>query len=223
MSDAGNPHPSTGPPALPPNAGPKPAPSAVGCVVVPLVVALAVVVAIVVAVVANAGSDDDAAPTTTVAGSWSPVRTAPATPTGELFTGTDGSYSLTIEPAWTELTGSAAQAWAVADPVDGFVPNVNVVTQPAPDLTLAQYVDASVASLSGFDVVDSGIVETSNGQVGLIEYAGTPRGAPGELHFLAVLALGDDAAAVATFTAPTSTFQAHRAEIEPYLFTLTVS
>ena len=127
---------------------------------------------------------------------------------------------LTIDPTWTELAGQSVQTWQVAEPVDGFVPNVNVVTQPAPELTLDQLVDASARSLIGFDLIDTAIVGTARGDVGVIEYAGTPQGAPTELRFLAVVALGDDHAAVATFTAPAASFESRGVGIEPYLTTL---
>lgn len=266
MSDAGNPHPSAGPPALPDRPAPQPPPSGIGCVVVPLVVAFAVVVAIIVAVVANAGSGDSSpsgtagsagagsagadsstigaggagsdgsdgsvgggagsgsAATATAPASGAPpasVRSGPLdAPAGTEFSGPDGAWSITIPAGWTALPDAAVPTWAVAEPVEGFVPNVNVVAQPAAALDLRQYLVASAGSLTGFDVVDRAIVQTRDGERGLLEYRGTPPGTSGELTFLAVVALGDDLVVVATFTAPTATSDAHRADVEPALLSL---
>jgi hypothetical protein len=143
---------------------------------------------------------------------------------GELFQDPQSTYTMEIDPSWTKAPGTLVEeieVWKVGRSVDGFTPNVNVLTQQAPNLDLEEYVELSRDSAdgAGFDLVEVTIVEGANGQpLGVMEYTG--RQGAHELHWLGVFALKDDRAVVATLTAPPDTFDELVIDVRPLLLTL---
>jgi len=109
--------------------------------------------------------------------------------------------------------------WLVADPEASFALNVNVLTQAAPGMDLAGYLELSIDNapllLDDFELLDESIVESDAGQgLAVMEYAGA------DLQYLGVFAIDSGQAIVATLTAPTHRFNAIRDSVMPYLLTL---
>lgn len=232
--------PLSGPPPGPPGRPLPPAPPAArrsawwipvtGVVV--LVAAIGAVIAI--AQAAGDGTPDDppAARATTgdppaTAVASAPVRTAPPAPTdGVRFEDPDGSYTMTIDAEWADMStrmAAGTEAWAIGQGAAGFTPNVNVLTQAARGLDLDAYLATSVNSL---DTIDGELIEQSYVQgaggamLGSMRYSATPAGSAGPLEFLAVFDVRNDTAVVATLTATVDTFDALAIDVEPYLLTL---
>jgi hypothetical protein len=144
------------------------------------------------------------------------------------FVDPQGSYEIEVDPDWEASHGTMVaevEAWLVAEPSDGFAPNVNVLTQAVPGMDLDGYLDLSVAQapamLQDFELVRRDVVEGAANELGVMEYTGTQGGRP--LHFLATVAVGDGTAIVATFTVPPEAFDDLRCEVEPFLLTLRAS
>ena len=112
--------------------------------------------------------------------------------------------------------------WFVALPEDGFVANVNVLTQAIPEIDVEEYLDLSVAQAPGmmpdFELLRLDVIERSGNELGVMEYTGTQNYRP--LHFLATVTVADRTAAIATFTAPPEPFDELRCGVERFLFTL---
>jgi hypothetical protein len=164
--------------------------------------------------------DTSEAPTTTNA--------APDTSAGSIgtvFADPQGTYTIEIDPGWTEQSGTFVkeiEAWIVATPRDGFAPNVNVLTQDTGGMDLEEYLDFSVESMGTLELTSSDIVRAPNGnELAIIEYEGEIAGtAAGLLKFMATVDVNDGQAVVATLTADESTFDDLRVQVEPYLLTL---
>lgn len=59
------------------------------------------------------------------------------------FADPQGTYTIAINRDWTDESGlvvAEIEAWRVAPPIDGFAPNVNVLTQVATGMDLGQYI-----------------------------------------------------------------------------------
>jgi hypothetical protein len=133
---------------------------------------------------------------------------------------------MTVDRHWTEHSGSIVaevEAWLVAAPSNGFAANVNVLTQSAPGIDLETYLGLSTKQgpllIQGFRLVRSEVVTgTTGAPLGVIEYTGQTGGR--DLSFLAVIALRQGHAVVATLTAPTALFADLRTRVEPFLLTL---
>lgn len=134
-----------------------------------------------------------------------------------------GEYSLDIGSSWDETTGQLGaeiETWFVAAVEDGFVPNVNALTQATPtDMDTADYLKASVEGIGTFEVLESDLL---GNDLGLIEYRGNLGDLAGNkpLHFLAIFSAADGRAVVLTFTAPEERFDDLRPTVEPFLRTL---
>ncbi len=179
--------------------------------------------ALVVALAACGGSS-----TKTTIATTSPAATASGPTTtalpGTTFTDPDGTYTIVVDPDWSEQPGASPQkgveVWQAAPSVDGFAANVNVLTQEAKGASLDDYLEASLKQLEGLTVNSSSVVDVGGRKLGVIEYSGKLSGATLPLHFLAVVDVGDDRAVLATFTATEAAFASLRPTIERYLLTL---
>ena len=68
---------------------------------------------------------------------------------GKAFVDPQGTYLISIGSDWVEQPGAfvkEVEAWVIAEPADGFAPNVNVLTQDAPGMSVAEYLDFSLMS-----------------------------------------------------------------------------
>ena len=142
------------------------------------------------------------------------------------FVDPQGTYTIKIDEAWDEIPGvyvKEIESWAIAPLDGGFAPNVNVLTQDAIGMSLAEYMDFSAEHLGGMELIDSTTVEGTNGNdLGSLEYTGVPTGGSSErpLHFLATVDVREGQAVVATLTTFDELFGDHRVAAEPYLRTL---
>lgn len=240
MSDTGPPRTGSGPPPGPagrPLPPPPPAPPRttwwVGLVAIGAVI-VAMAAGVGIAVVARRGDDSSppatprSAPPTTLM--VVPTETAPPAPDGTAFTDPQARYTITLGPAWTDMSWRAApetEAWAVADTVDdGVTPNVNVLTQAAVGADLDALLAGSIVDVATVDgqVLHHAYVTTAGGtELATMRYTATAPGSPIELSFLAVFGVRDGTAVIATLTAPSDHFDALATEIGPYLLTLRVT
>ncbi len=167
-----------------------------------------------------------APPSTT--GSTLPAGHDVAVP-GTRFVDPQGTYTMQVDPGWTQRSATfvaEVEVWLVGGPQNGFASNVNVLTQSAPGVDLAQYLALSVRNgpsiIDGFRIAHTETVTGAYGQqLGKIEY--TARAGGRQLHFLAVIALRNGRAIVATLTAPEATYASVHTRVEPYLETLQVT
>jgi len=142
------------------------------------------------------------------------------------FIDPQGTYTIIIADAWTEIPGAFVkenEAWAVAEPVDGFAANVNVLTQDALGSDLTGYLDLTVKNLGELKLVDRRTVTGTNGnELGLLEYNGALPGAPAgrTFHVLQTIDLHNGNAIVATLTTADDSFDTYRSSVEPFLLTL---
>jgi hypothetical protein len=149
-----------------------------------------------------------------------------AGPSGVRFEDPQGTYTMTVDRHWIEHSGGIVaeiEAWQVAAPSNGFAPNVNVLTQSAPGVDLATYIELSIKNgrrlVQGFRLVRSEeITGTTGAPLGVLGYTAQTGGR--DLTFLAVVALRQGRAVVATLTAPTVSFADVRPRVEPFLLTL---
>ena len=147
---------------------------------------------------------------------------------GTTYNDPEGAYTIQVDPAWQIQVGAVVQGvevWFIG-PVEGdFRPNLNVLTQAAPGMSLADYTTASVANapalIADFKVVSESQIDASGASLEVLEYTGTAQGR--QLHFLAVFGLRSDRAIVATLTTGFATFASWRPTIEPFLRTLRLS
>jgi hypothetical protein len=176
------------------------------------------------------GSDSDGASTSGAVTSTAPASTTPTAPapTGATtFTDPAGVYRVDVADSWREATIDQPKAWIVAEVADGFAPNVNVVTEKPPssiglDDYLKLSVDKAPQIIQDFTLESNETITlTSGDQGGRLVYTGRSGASP-TLKFLAIVALRDGRAAVATFTAPPGRFDALAADAEPYLRTLEI-
>lgn len=154
---------------------------------------------------------------------------APAGPDDAVaFADPDGAFRLGTGPTWV-LTEDApvpagASFWTVGPVTDGFAPNVNVLTQPAPVDDVEAYLDLSeeqaenTPGITEVEILDRRTVEGPGGPLGVLEYRGTVGGVA--LQFVGVAAVDGEEAALATFTAPPDVFAELVEEVVPYLLTL---
>jgi hypothetical protein len=162
------------------------------------------------------GSDAAAGPSTSAGAADVPAAAAFADP--------EKTYTIMIAKAWNRAAAPARgiEAWAVAPPKGGFAANVNVLTQDAPGLDLAGYLDASLANMGTAKVVKHETVSQGGRQLGVLEYTQTlPAGGKDRpLHFLATFDVADGHAVVATLTTEEPAFAGLRPTVEPFLRTL---
>ena len=148
--------------------------------------------------------------------------TAAAIDGAELFSDPQGSYTIEVDPDWQANHGSLAaeiEVWFVAEPSDEFAPNLNILTQLAPQMNLEEYLELSIDNgpifFSDFELIEGGTVDGASGQpLATVEYTGDG------LRFLAVFAVSDGEAVVATLSAPIERFGSLRDEVLPHLLTL---
>jgi len=171
--------------------------------------------AVLVAVSACGGSDDGSsasipklsttttsAPTTTTSAPTTTTSaplggTSPAL-TGERFTDPEGSYEIIVRSEWPSKHGALVaglELWSVGDPIDGFVPNINIFSEIIEsDMTLDEYIELSIENaglfIEDFELIDKQIVTAESGQVlAFMEYEGSAVGRP--LRFFAVFGVQD--------------------------------
>ncbi len=144
----------------------------------------------------------------------------------ELFFDPEGEYSIEINPEWAASHGSIAagiELWYINDGTDGFAENLNLLTQQVGDVGLEEYLELSADSISVLlqdgAVLDQAIVPGSLGQdLGVLLYEGAVGNQVGT--FLAVFAVEDGTAVIATFVALPDEFDDLVLEVEEYMFTL---
>jgi hypothetical protein len=158
---------------------------------------------------------------TSVDESYSPDLTA-----AETFVDPQRTYTITIASPWAEIPGAFVkeiEAWTIAEPVDGFAANVNVLTQDALDADLATYMGFSVNNLGALELIEHETVKGTNGNdLGLLEYKGAVPGAPPDrpLHILQTIDVRNGNAVVATLTTDEDDFDIYRSIVEPFLLSL---
>jgi len=212
---AAGPGPAWGPP--PPAAG-APGSSSRTLIGVLIGVIVLLVIGIVAAVVLLSGDDDD--------GDDAALTPAEVDDEG-LFVDPQEQYAIELDPEWEQGPDviSGVESFLVAEPEGGFGPNLNVVAAlDAPGVDEQGYVDAFIGNIDQFapgaEVLDSGVVEGSDGrELGFVEYL-ADFGGPEDLHFLAIVDVADGGSASATLTAPPDRFDAIRADVEPYMLTI---
>jgi hypothetical protein len=146
---------------------------------------------------------------------------------GELFTGPNDDYQLRVDPAWVEISPiEGIKAWQVAEPADGFTPNVNIVTEnlPTSGFDVDEYgteaLKALETMLPGFELVEQDVVDGPDGELGVIDYTANQQGR--DLHLLAIFGVRGRSAVVSTLTSPPDRFEAIRAAVEPFMLSLEV-
>jgi hypothetical protein len=144
---------------------------------------------------------------------------------GTTYNDPEGTYAIQVDPAWEIQVGAVAQGvevWFLGPAEGDFRPNMNVLTQAAPGMSLADYTTASVANapslIADFKVVSEAQIQSSGGSLEVLEYTGSAQGR--QLHFLAVFGVRSDRAIVATLTTGAATFATWRTTVELYLRTL---
>jgi len=188
---------------------------------------LALVAVVVLSLAAGCG---DGAPVASGGGASTPSghsaessTTTKSLSAGTPFVDPQNTYTITVGPDWKQQPSAVVKEienWTVAPSEDGFAPNVNVLTQAAPGMDLAEYMDFSAKHVGGIKLIDSSTVDGTNGnKLGLLEFAGT-FGTNRALHSLATVDVRNDQAVVATFTAPEDAFAGERPDVQPYLLTL---
>jgi len=207
---------------------------------------LIIVAFVAVASVGCAGADGPtasgtASPTPTEASPSSPAAPATAStrPPGTVGPGTtdgavgttfvdpEGAYRITVPDEWVANHGAFAEgveSWFTGPAEGGFRPNVKVLTHVVGDMDLDAYGDLSIEGaptlIAEFELVDSRTELGEGGtELGVMEYRGRVA-ADGPLGFLAVYAISEENAIVATLTASVDTYAAQRDAWLPYLFTL---
>ena len=146
----------------------------------------------------------------------------------EFFSDPEGEYSIEVNPQWAPSHGSIAagiELWFINDGTDGFAENLNLLTQNVGGVTLEEYLELSAESIDDLmqdgTVLEQGIVAGSFGQdLGLLLYEGAA--GDGLATFLAVFAVDDGTAVVATFVALPDEFEELVTVVEDYMFTLMV-
>ena len=178
----------------------------------------------------------DASPSSQVS---SAPSTAPTRPSGTVRPGTtdgavgttfvdpEGAYSITVPDEWVANHGAFAEgveSWFTGPAEGGFRPNVKVLTHVVGDMDLDAYGDLSIEGaptlIAEFELVDSRTELGEGGtELGVMEYRGRVA-ADGPLGFLAVYAITEEKAIVATLRASLGTYAAQRDVWLPYLLTL---
>ena len=175
---------------------------------------------VVIALVATSGGSDDKP-------EFAYAETLPVPTGGVTFTDPQGDYTMEIDPSWESFNLGGVkevEQWAVtAAPTDGFMPNVNVLTQSVPGIDLQEYIDLSLSNLMGLTLVGTTTLEVDGSPMGLFEFVGVAPGSTMSLHFLAIVVVADGEAILVTFTAPDPLFAELRPDIEPYMRTLTMT
>src|SRR5437773_4425922 len=122
---------------------------------------------------------------------------------GTTYNDPEGAYAIQVDPAWEIQVGAVAQGveiWFLGPAEGDFRPNLNVLTQSAPGMSLADYTVASIANapslIADFKVVSEAQSAASGGSLEVLEYTGTAQGR--QLHFLAVFGVRSNRAIVAT-------------------------
>lgn len=150
-------------------------------------------------------------------------------PPGDVFVDPEGHYEMVVSDDWIASHGALAEGievWAVPPAQNEFMTNVNVLTQTIGDMTLDEYLALSVESvprlMSDGEVIAARTLLGSRGsELAVMEYTGTQNSQA--LRFLGVFVVSDGRAVVATLTSLPDAYDQTRAEIEPYLLTLTSS
>jgi hypothetical protein len=111
-------------------------------------------------------------------GSTEPASSDPAA--ADVFVDPQGSYTMSISTGWRSLAGvfvKEIEGWAIGETPEGFTPNVIVLTQDAPGMDLASYLEFSAQNLGGLDLIEKAMTTGTNGnELGLLEYDGLVSG-----------------------------------------------
>ena len=146
---------------------------------------------------------------------------------GTTFVDPEGAYRITVPDEWVANHGAFAEgveSWFTGPAEGGFRPNVKVLTHVVGDMDLDAYGDLSIEGaptlIAEFELVDSRTELGEGGtELGVMEYRGRVA-ADGPLGFLAVYAISEENAIVATLTASVDIYAAQRDAWLPYLLTL---
>lgn len=154
------------------------------------------------------------------------------TPTGPddavAFSDPGGTFRLGTDPTWVLRDDAAAPPgvtfWTVGPITDGFEPNVNAFTQPAPVPDVEAYLDLTEAQaqdspeITDVEILERRTVAGPGGQLGVLEYRGTVGGVA--LRFMGVAAVDGERATLVTFTASPGGYAELVDDVEPYLLTV---
>lgn len=142
-----------------------------------------------------------------------------------LFTDPDGTYTITIPDEWVAFTetGPGIEAWVVSSGAEPAGVDISTLrtTKESVDDFMQDEGNRQNPALEDLTYLNTEVVTTAQGEVGIIEYTGIGRGTP--LHLLGFVVIKGTTAIVATFTAPTAIFEEVRLAVEPFLMTLTPS
>ncbi len=218
--------PAWGPPTWPQGAPPAAPPSSGGRAWWPWILGAVGVIAVfgVVAVLVSSGDDD---------GDTDEGGQAVATEggDGDIFEDPQGEYTIELHPDWEQGQDvvSGLESFTVAPPEESFAPNLNIVAANDAPGGIGEdvYVESAGPiiedTIQGATILDSGVVEGSDGtDRGYIEYTAS-FGDGLDLHFLAIIDVAEGQSVIVTLTAPETSFDELRAEAEPYMRTVRAS
>lgn len=172
---------------------------------------------------ADATTTGDKATTSAVATTEEATTTTSATEgVGDrTYTSTSSGYAFPVLDAWDgPMDRGGARFWYVADPEDGFQPNVNVLTQEKGDQDLESYVSATESGLDTVledpRMVRSSVTTRGDGvRIGAMEYTGSAEGQ--DLHFSSTVIVSGDRFVLATFTSPADRYDELIGDVQPSL------
>lgn len=141
------------------------------------------------------------------------------------FVDPDGAYTWEVDPSWPTAHDSIAEGievWIVGEPVDGSTPNVNVMTQVIPPMTLSEYLQVSVDSLPRLDpdaiLFDSGVLNGGAQEIAYVDYLADFGN--GQIRFLGYFTVLNDRAVVLTLATDPELTDEIRVDVVPFMSTL---
>lgn len=160
---------------------------------------------------------------TTTTTTTTTTAVAATTAAGDEFRDPQGVYTMTVPRGWTRLPGVIAQeieAWSVAQMVDGFGPNVNVLHQEFLGATPSEYIEYSEGGGEAITIDSASIVTLAPGVDGARMLMSQSIDDQSVLKSLAIAVTRHNTAVLATLTAPEAHFDRLVRQVEPFLRTL---
>ena len=137
----------------------------------------------------------------------------------ERFVDPEGLYTIQTGPDWEPLTpyNTGEERFAVSEPVGGYTPEVIVGSGPDSfgDAEQEARFYAEFLSGDGYDILDTGAVEGTDGALGFLEWR-DPDGARG----YTVVATGARSSAMIQVLAPPRAYEEILEDVKPLLHTL---